>query len=168
MNQLNEKLFLNRLEEHKGILHKVARMYMDNKEDREDLHQEIIAQLWKSYSNFKGDAAFSTWMYRVAINTAITYFKKDKRRSDRYDYAQANEPESESYDNKKDKQLEIFYNAVQQLNPVEKALIFYFMEGLSHRDTGVQLGISEGNVRVKLNRTKEKLQHIIKAFDYES
>lgn len=141
---------------------------METKEDREDLQQEIIAQLWKSYPNFKGDSAFSTWMYRVAINTAITYFKKDKRRSDRYTYEQSEEPESELYDNRKDRQLEIFYNAVQQLNPIEKALIFYFMEGLSHRDTGVQLGISEGNVRVKLNRTKEKLQNIIKKFDYES
>lgn len=168
MDHLNEKIFLTRIQEHKGILHKVSRMYMETKEDREDLQQEIIAQLWKSYPNFKGDSAFSTWMYRVAINTAITYFKKDKRRSDRYTYEQSEEPESELYDNRKDRQLEIFYNAAQQLNPIEKALIFYFMEGLSHRDTGVQLGISEGNVRVKLNRTKEKLQNIIKKFDYES
>lgn len=167
MNQLNEKLFLNHLEEHKGILHKVARMYMDNKEDREDLQQEIIVQLWKSYSKFKGDAAFSTWMYRVAINTAISYFKKDKRRSDRYTYDTNHEPLHEQYDTEKEKQLELFYLAVQDLNRIEKALVFYFMEGLSHRDTGVLLGITEGNVRVKLNRTKEKLQNIIKKLDHE-
>jgi RNA polymerase sigma-70 factor (ECF subfamily) len=167
VNQLNEKLFLNHIDEHKGILHKVARMYMHSKEDREDLQQEIIVQLWKSYSKFKGDSAFSTWMYRVSINTAITYFKKDKRRSDRYAYDIAHEPEHEPYNTDKEKQLELFYFAAQQLNKIEKALIFYFMEGLSHRDTGTLLGISEGNVRVKLNRTKEKLQNIIKKLDHE-
>ncbi|MBL1409511.1 RNA polymerase sigma factor [Sphingobacterium faecale] len=156
------------MEEHKGILHKVSRMYVDNPQDREDLQQEIIVQLWKSYSKYKGEAAFSTWMYRVAINTAITYFKKDKRRSDRYTYDTASEPEHEQYDTEKERQLELFYLAVQNLNRIEKALIFYFMEGLSHRDTGIQLGISEGNVRVKLNRTKEKLQNIIKEIDHES
>lgn len=73
----NEKTFLNLMEAHKGILHKVARLYMDSPEDREDLQQEIMIQLWKSYQNFKGDSAFSSWMYRVAINTAISYFKKE-------------------------------------------------------------------------------------------
>jgi RNA polymerase sigma-70 factor (ECF subfamily) len=144
----SEKTFLNLMEVHKGILHKVARLYMDSPEDREDLQQEIIIQLWKSYQNFKGDSAFSSWMYRVAINTAISYFKKEKRRSDIYDYASAKEPENEAYNPEKDRQLEVFYQAVQQLNPVEKALIFYFMEGLSHRETGFQLGISEGNAWV--------------------
>lgn len=151
----SEKTFLNLMQAHKGILHKVARLYMDSPEDREDLQQEIMIQLWKSYQNFKGDSAFS-------------YFKKEKRRSDVYDYSIAKEPENEDYNPEKDRQLEIFYLAVQQLNSVEKALIFYFMEGLSHRETGFQLGISEGNVRVKLNRTKEKLQQIIKKTGYES
>jgi len=107
-------------------------------------------------------------MYRVAINTAISYFKKEKRRSDVYTYDNIKEPENEDYNPEKDRQLEIFYQAVQELNAVEKALIFYFMEGLSHRETGIQLGLSEGNVRVKLNRTKEKLQQIIKKTNYES
>lgn len=167
MNNSKEKEFLAQIESHKGILHKVARMYMDNLEDREDLHQEIVIQLWKSYANFKGDSAFSTWMYRVAINTAITYFKKDKRRNDRFSSEKVREPVSENYDPLKDRQLEVFYLAVQQLNQVEKALIFYFMEGLSHRDIGLQLGISEGNARVKLARTKDQLQNIIKKSNYE-
>lgn len=167
-DSLIEKTFLNLIEVHKGILHKVARLYMDSSEDREDLQQEIIIQLWKSYQNFKGESAFSSWMYRVAINTAISYFKKEKRRSDVYNYDGAKEPENEDYNPEKDRQLEVFYQAVQELNAVEKALIFYFMEGLSHRETGIQLGLSEGNVRVKLNRTKEKLQQIIKKTNYES
>lgn len=168
MDQLTEQEFLRLIEKHKGILHKVARMYMDTPQDREDLHQEIIIQLWKSCNSFKGNSEFSSWMYRVAINTAISYFRKEKKRNDTVAYEQAGEPENENYDPARDRQLEIFYKAVQQLNPVEKALIFYFMEGLSHRETAAHLGISEVNVRVKLNRTKEKLQLIIKQSGYES
>lgn len=165
---LKEKKFLTLVENHKGIIHKVGRIYMDVKEDREDLHQEIMIQLWKSYDSFKGDSAFSSWMYRVAVNTAISYFKKEKRHSDTHMYQIYNEPESKPYDNKPDKQLEVFYSAVQQLSAVEKAVVFYYMEGLSHKEIGAQLGISEGNARVKLNRTKEKLQNIIKNYHYES
>lgn len=157
-----ERIFLSHLEKHKGILHKVASTFMDTAEDREDLHQEIIIQLWKSYASFKGDSQFSTWMYRVAVNTAITFFKKEKRRSKTFAESSAPELADEEYSPDRDRQLEIFYKAVHELNQIEKALIFYFMEGLSHKETAQQLGISEGNVRVKLNRTKEKLQKIIK------
>lgn len=140
---------------------------MDTTEDCEDLHQEIIIQLWKSYANFKGDSQFSTWMYRVAINTAITFLKKEKKRSEFFGEGDHPEPIEQEYSPEKDLQLEAFYRAVHDLNPIEKALIFYFMEGLSHKETGHHLGISEGNVRVKLNRTKEKLQKIIKKQAYE-
>jgi len=163
-----EKQFLELLDAHKGILYKVGRMYTNTVADREDLHQEIIIQLWKSYDNFKGESMFSSWMYRVAVNTAITYFKNEKRHSDALSYEQIQEPEQENYNAEKDQQMEVFYAAVQQLNPVEKAIIFYYMEGLSHKEIGMQLGITEVNTRVKLNRIKEKLQQLIKKTDYES
>lgn len=166
--EIKEKKFLALVDNHKGILHKVGRIYMDTAEDREDLHQEIIIQLWKSYGNFKGESEFSSWMYRVAVNTAITYFKKEKRRSDTFAYEIVKEPVSEPYDARKEEQLALFYKAVQQLTAVEKAVILYFMEGLSHKEIGSQLGITEVNARVKLNRTKEKLQDIIKKSGYES
>ncbi|WP_394337090.1 RNA polymerase sigma factor [Chryseobacterium aurantiacum] len=143
-------------------------MYADSIEDREDLQQEILIQLWKSYQNFKGNSEFSTWMYRVAINTAITYLKKEKQRSGNHtDPPRHFEVQQEDYNPTKDKQLEIFYSAVQELNSLEKAVIFYFMEGMSHKEIGSNLGLSEGNARVKLNRTKEKIQQIIKKSGYE-
>ena len=162
-----EKIFLVQLEKHKGILYKVARIYMDAGPDREDLQQEIIIQLWKSFGNFKGQSEFSTWMYRVAVNTAITFFKKEKKRIDNHPIHSQDTPAAEAYNPYKDRQLDCFYKAVQQLKPIEKALIFYFMEGFSHKEIGSCLGISEGNARVKLNRTKEKLQEIIKNSGYE-
>ncbi|WP_312288335.1 RNA polymerase sigma factor [Chryseobacterium gleum] len=168
MSNPTETTFLKLVNRHKGIVYKASRIYADSVEDREDLQQEILIQLWKSYQNFKGNSEFSTWMYRVAINTAITYLKKEKQRSGNHTEVPHHfEVQQEDYNPAKDRQLEIFYNAVQELNPLEKAVIFYFMEGMSHKEIGNNLGLSEGNARVKLSRTKEKIQQIIKKSGYE-
>ncbi|SHL39988.1 RNA polymerase sigma-70 factor, ECF subfamily [Chryseobacterium carnipullorum] len=168
MSSQTETAFLKLVNQHKGILYKASRIYADSLEDREDLQQEILIQLWKSYRNFKGNSEFSTWMYRVAINTAITYLKKEKQRtSNQTDVPSHFEVQNEDYNPAKDKQLEVFYRAVQELKALEKAIIFYFMEGMSHKEIGENLGLSEVNARVKLNRTKEKIQQIIKKSGYE-
>ena len=159
--------FLELIEQHKGILHKVARMYMDNSEDQNDLIQEIVLQLWKSFERFEGNSQFSTWMYRVSLNTALTFFKKEKKKTDRYTFLENIDQVDEVDSDEKETQLELFYKAVHELNKVEKALIFLFLEGQSHKEIGSSLGISEGNARVKLNRTKEKIQIIIKKYGYE-
>lgn len=140
---------------------------MDTDADRQDLIQEMMAQLWRSFTSFKGNSQFSTWMYRVALNTALTYRRNNKKHHRHIVYTDAPEVADSSTPLQKQAQLDIFYAATHHLNPVEKALIFYFMEGLSHREIGQQLGISEVNARVKLNRTKEKLQKIIKSLGYE-
>ena len=74
--------FLEKIESHKGMIFKISKMYVDGKEDREDLFQEIIYQLWKSYQNFEGKSQFSTWLYRVSINTALTFLNKEKKKTD--------------------------------------------------------------------------------------
>lgn len=140
---------------------------MDNSEDQNDLVQEIVLQLWKSYERFEGNSQFSTWMYRVSLNTALTYFKKEKKQSERYTFLENVDKIDEHDSVEKEVQLELFYKAVQELNKVEKALIFLFLEGQSHKEIGQNLGITEGNARVKLNRTKDKLQTIIKNYGYE-
>lgn len=162
-----EQDFLLLINQHKGILHKVSRMYMDNEEDRNDLIQEIVLQLWKSYEKFEGKSQFSTWMYRVSLNIALTYFKKEKKNTERHTLLDNFDKIEEDYSNEKEQQLTLFYQAVHELNKVEKALIFLFLEGLSHREIAQNLGISEVNARVKLNRTKEKLQNLIKSYGYE-
>ncbi|QTV06965.1 sigma-70 family RNA polymerase sigma factor [Faecalibacter bovis] len=159
--------FLKLIDKHKGILYKVSRMYMDNSEDQNDLVQEIVMQLWKSYERFEGNSQFSTWMYRVSLNTALTYFKKEKKKSERFTFLENVDKVDEVDSNEKEQQLELFYKAVHELNKVEKALIFLFLEGQSHKEIGQNLGITEGNARVKLNRTKDKLQNIIKTYGYE-
>ena len=161
-----EQEFLTRIEKHKGILYKVSKMYMDNKDDQQDLFQEIVFQLWKAYDSFRNESQFSTWMYRVAINTSIVFLKKDKRKVDKYELSSTNIGEEESDSDVKETQLNHFYKAVQQLDKIDKAIIFYQLEGLSHKETSENLGISEVNARVKLNRAKEKLKEIIKKQGY--
>lgn len=162
-----ETIFLNLINQHKAIIHKVSKMYMNHAEEQRDLFQEIVMQLWKAYPTFKGNSKFSTWMYRVALNTALVYFKKDNRKVDKapldenIDIIDVNENEL------KEEKLAYLYKAVQELNSVEKALIFLFLENQSHKEIAEDLGISEVNARVKLNRTKEKLQFIIKKNGYE-
>ncbi len=162
-----QKAFLQQINDNKGIIHKVSKMYMDNILDQEDLFQEIVMQLWKAYPSFKGSSKFSTWMYRVALNTAIVFFKKENRKIDKtplqeqLDIADINDSAD------KEEKLAYLYKAVQELNQIEKALIFLFLENQSHKEIAQNLGISEVNARVKLNRTKEKLQQTIKNNGYE-
>ena len=157
-----QKIFLQQINENKGIIHKVTKMYMDNPLDQEDLFQEIVMQLWKAYPSFKGTSKFSTWMYRVALNTAIVFFKKDHRKVDKASLNEQIEIADFSDSHEKEEKLAYLYKAVQELNQIEKALIFLFLENQSHREIAQNLGITEVNARVKLNRTKEKLQQIIK------
>lgn len=162
-----EKEFLDQIENHKGIIHKISRMYRDDEDDQKDLFQEIICQLWKSYDSFNHQSKFSSWMYRVALNTAIVYFKKQKRQEDAYANI-AKEIEIPTDDAEtREIQLAHFYKALQQLDKIEKALMFYFLEDYSHKEIGENLGITEGNARVKLNRAKHKLKELIKKQGYE-
>jgi len=165
--KLSEQEFLNLINRHKGILFKVSRMYFDNLEDQQDLFQEIILQLWQSLASFKGNSQFSSWMYRVALNTAIVFFKKEKRKPDKFTSIIIDPIAQDAYNTEKDLQLVHFYKAVKELNKIEKALILQFIEGLSGKEIAENLGLSEVNVRLKTNRTKNKLQKIIKRQGYE-
>lgn len=167
MTEHSSQIFLQLINTHKGIIHKVSKIYMDNTEDQEDLFQEIIIQLWKAYPSFKGKSKFTTWMYRVALNTAIIYFKKEKKKLNRVELTVQHDIVDQSDFREKEEQLVYFYKAVQELNQIEKALIFLFLENQSHKEIALNLGIKEVNARVKLNRTKEKLQQIIKKNGYE-
>lgn len=162
-----ESTFLDLINQHKAIIHKVSKMYTDGAEEQRDLFQEIVLQLWKAYPSFKGNSKFSTWMYRVSLNTALVYFKKDQRKIDKTPLDAHIDVVDNNESDQKEEKLAYLYKAVQELNAVEKALIFLFLENQSHKEIAENLGISEVNARVRLNRTKEKLQIIIKKNGYE-
>lgn len=159
-----EQEFLQKIEKHKGIIFKISKMYMDNKDDRDDLFQEITYQVWKAYLGFRGDSQFSTWLYRIALNTAIVFLKSEKKRSfiENEDFTDCKIIQDE-YDLEKEEKMAVMYNAINQLNPIDKAFIFYYLEDFSGKEIAEQMGISEGNVRVKMNRAKNKLKDILYA-----
>jgi RNA polymerase sigma factor (sigma-70 family) len=162
-----EKEFEKRISEHELLLYKICGMYAYTEADRQDLFQEIVIQLWKSYSKFKGDAQFSTWLYRVAINTAITGLRKKKKSITSYEPVSSIEQISdENSTMAEEERLRQLYKAIEQLNDVEKAIVMLYMEERSYNEMEDILGISQGNLRVKMNRIKDKLRQITKNYDY--
>ncbi len=154
-----EKEFLHIIRENQGIIHKVCKIYCDLDEDRNDLFQEIIAQLWKSYPSFRKESKVTTWMYRVGLNTAITFFKKSKRRPDRNQLSYENyQFADDGYDNETDEQIKILQRAVSQLTGIEKSIILLFLENKKYEEIAEITGITQNYVRVKMNRIKKKLR----------
>jgi len=152
--------FLKLIEEHQGIIHKISRVYREVAEDREDLFQEIVFQLWKSHQSFRYNAKVSTWIYRIALNTAIATFRKKKSYIEYYSVLP--DMHTEVQDENLIMRQELLFNALNQLDDVDKAFMTLYLEELSYKQIADILGISENYVGVKLNRIKTKLQKLIK------
>ncbi|SEB53242.1 RNA polymerase sigma-70 factor, ECF subfamily [Tenacibaculum sp. MAR_2009_124] len=157
-----ENKFLADFENNQNIVHKVCRIYTMNSDAHNDLFQEITIQLWKNYEKFRGEAKFSTWMYRVALNTAISLYRKSTRTIKTQDISEvAFKIQSHDYDDTEEKQLKELYKAIRKLNDIDKALIFLYLEDKPYKEISSTLGISEVNARVKMNRAKDKLKKIL-------
>ena len=162
MNKELEHQFVTNLEKHQNIAHKICRIYTNDQDSHNDLFQEITIQLWKAYPKFRGDSKFSTWMYRVALNTAITLYRKKKRSIKTQDYDTVHfKIKAEEYDDEAERHLKIMYDAIKQLNDIDKALVFLYLEDKNYAEISYTLGITEVNARVKMNRVKTKLKNII-------
>ncbi|MBN1352924.1 sigma-70 family RNA polymerase sigma factor [candidate division KSB1 bacterium] len=155
--------FVKRITENQGIIHKICNFYCYNAEDRQDLYQEITLQLWKSYPEFRSQSAFSTWMYRIALNTAITMTRKMNIFDTLAEHEQLLilQEESESVQ-ELEEDIRILYKAIEKLNKIEKAIILLWLEEKSYDEVAEITGLSVKNVSVKLVRTKRKLAEIIK------
>jgi RNA polymerase sigma-70 factor, ECF subfamily len=162
MTESLEQSFVKQLKENQNIVHKICRLYTSDSDSHNDLFQEITIQLWKAFPKFRGDSKFSTWAYRVALNTAITLYRKNKRRVDTVDYEnQKFFIAHEDYNHQEEEKIKLLYQAVQQLNDIEKALVFMYLEDKNYQEISETLGISEVNARVKMNRIKGKLIKIL-------
>jgi RNA polymerase sigma-70 factor, ECF subfamily len=157
-----EKQFEKHLTENELLLYKVCRLYAYSDADRQDLFQEIVIQLWKAFPKFKGQSKFSTWLYRVAINTAITGLRKQKDFIVSYEPATLPQYVDDNTGLEEEEQLKELHKAIEQLNQVEKAIVMLYMEDKTYEEMEEILGISQGNLRVKMNRIKEKLRQITK------
>lgn len=154
-----EKEFLAIIAQYNAMLHKIVRLYRESAEDREDLFQEIVFQLWKSYPNFKGDAKISTWMYRIALNTAIASFRK-KTTSINY-LTQLPDFAEEQPNDEVELRQERLFAVLKVLDDSEKALIALYFEDLSYQQISEIIGINENYVGVKLNRIKNKIKTLL-------
>ncbi|TWI81625.1 RNA polymerase sigma-70 factor (ECF subfamily) [Lacibacter cauensis] len=167
MTTRTEQDFLLLVQEHQGIIRKVCHLYGRNDADRDDLYQEIVIQLWKAFGSFRGDAKISTWMYRIALNTAISNLRKQSRKVTLSFPEFIPKDEAETYEEKlKEEKLQQMYAAIGRLTEVEKAIVMLYLEDKSYDEMEEILGIGNGALRVKMNRIKEKLRSLTKAEAY--
>jgi RNA polymerase sigma factor (sigma-70 family) len=160
MMQNNKEEFLKLIDEHKLIIYKICNSYCKNRYDRDDLAQEITYQLWKSFNHFNGTVKFSTWMYRVALNVAITFYRKTKNAEDIIKLA---EPDTEMEDQKEDtseldKNINVLQQFINDLKELDKALMILYLEEKSYSEIAEILGITETNVATRISRIKDKLK----------
>jgi RNA polymerase sigma factor (sigma-70 family) len=153
--------FIARLEKHQRILFKVAYIYCRGRDDRQDLVQEMLVQVWRSYARFDERVQFSTWMYRIAVNVAITHYRSESRRVsatvslEEYglDIAAADALFESESDN-----MRTLQQMISELDELNRALILLFLEGFSSQEIAEVVGISASNVSTRINRLKTKLQ----------
>jgi RNA polymerase sigma factor (sigma-70 family) len=153
----SEQEFISLLNQHQKIVYKICNLYMDMHSDREDLFQEITLQAWKAYGSFRGEAKFSTWLYRVALNTAITFFRKEKKKPAIYSTDLLPEQPDEN-DDPIEEQVKAMYAAIGELSKIDKAIVMLYLEDYSYIEIGEMMGITANNVAVKMNRIKTKLR----------
>ncbi|GAA4271640.1 sigma-70 family RNA polymerase sigma factor [Aquimarina gracilis] len=153
-----ETEFTHIIKAHEGVIFKITTVYTNNQEDQKDLYQEIVYQLWKSYDNFKGNSKVSTWMYRVALNTAITRLKKEKRKGDQIGIDKVIMKQTEQYDTEFEERLKVLYAHINGLNELEKGLMLLLLEGKKYEEISLITGLSASNVGTKISRIKQKLK----------
>lgn len=139
-------------------------MYESDPEGRNDLFQEIVLQLWKSFPKFRGESKVTTWMYRIALNTAISGFRKQSRKVQTEDLREPhfNISESSSRD-EREEDLQKLQMAIRQLSEIERPIIMMALEEIPYEEIAETMGITQNNVRVRMNRIREKLRKLMSA-----
>lgn len=162
-----EEIFRTIIRENKDKISGICRYYSSNEDDHNDMYQEVLINIWKSLENFRGDAQLSTWVYRVSVNTALGFAKKEIRRKkifirqdderlrDLLDYDEGQIPEKEIM-------LQSLENKINLLSVVDKIIITLVLESVSHKEIASVIGITEPNVRVKIHRIKNELKGMLK------
>lgn len=160
-----EHIFENWLSEHKALIFKVVRAYAFTAIDRDDLFQEITIQVWHSIPAFRQESAVTTWMYRIALNTAIKWIKKEQKHS------HAETPENVQHilqesGHQPDERLTWLYEEIYRLDEIDRSLTLLLLDNFSYKEMSAILGISESNVGVKINRIKKHLVTKSKKYDH--
>lgn len=160
MNKQEQKhLFEGIIEQHKGILFKVARAYCPDVADRQDLVQEMMIQIWQSVHKYNNQYNISTWLYRISLNVAISFYRKSSTRAKKYTYLNEQIKEAQVEDkSEKERQLNLLEQFINELKELDKALMILYLEDKSHTEIADILGISVSNVGTKIGRIKDRLK----------
>jgi len=153
--------FIILIDQHKGILQKICNIYFYRNPYKEDFYQEIVIRLWKSYPQFRNDSAFSTWLYRVSLNTAIDLIRKQSLRPWHSELSKSEYNVAESDTNIESDHRDQLYEAINQLTHIDKAIILLHFEDYNYKEIGDIMGISESNAGVRINRIKHQLIKIL-------
>jgi RNA polymerase sigma factor (sigma-70 family) len=154
--------FVQVIKLNEGIIYKITAVYCNSAEDQKDLYQEIVYQLWKSYESFRGDAKISTWLYRIALNTAIAHINHEKKRGNRIPIDIELLNTAAEQDTITTERFNSMYAAIKQLNTAEKGIILLFLEGNSYEEIAAITGFTKTNIGTRLGRIKEKLRSQLK------
>lgn len=144
------------VQQNEGVIYKIASFYASNEHPIGDLYQEIVLNLWKGYASFRGDSKFSTWIYRIALNTCVSFYRRKKIKPD---YVE-NIPEMRDEIDHKDEQISELYRLIDKLGNIEKALVLLYLEDKPYKEIAEITGISMTNVATKISRIKEKLRQM--------
>ena len=157
---MDKEKFITVVKDHQNLIFKICYSYCSNSENRKDLQQEILMQLWNSFSKFDGRVKLSTWIYRIALNTAISYYRNDCKRKDKkttIDVSVISLSDFE-YVPDQDQKIVMLYQFIGNLNQMDKALILLYLDDNKYKDIAEILGISETNVATKISRIKKVLK----------
>lgn len=157
-----EEEFIRVIKENEGIIFKITTMYTDHRDDQKDLYQDVVYQLWKSFDSFREESKISTWMYRIALNTALTRLKKSKRMGNSVSIDRVVMQQTENYNPDFEEKLKVLYAHIKQLNVLEKGLMLLLLEGKKYDEISEITGLSATNVGTKISRIKQKLKEQIR------
>jgi RNA polymerase sigma factor (sigma-70 family) len=161
-NQEVERAFEAHIRDNEQQIERICGIYAFTEADRQDLFQEIVIQLWKAYPRFKGESRFSTYLYRIALNTAIAGLRKKKDFIRTYEPAALPHHADDESNAVTEERMQILYSAIGKLNEIERAIVMLYMEDRTYREMEDILGMTEGALRVKMSRIKEKLRQLTK------
>jgi RNA polymerase sigma-70 factor (ECF subfamily) len=158
--------FVDLVYEHQGILHRICSVYGASADDREDLRQEILLQSWRSFASFNGRSKFSTWLYRVALNTALVRRRKAAATREVACQPAANVDVAVDHRGERDPDVELLYHCIQELPELNRAIVLLHLEQHSYEQIAEITGLSRTNVSVRLVRIREKLRELLLARGY--
>ncbi len=154
----NEAEFVRVIRENEGIIFKITSIYSNDADDQKDLYQEIVFQLWKSFDSFRQESKFSTWMYRIALNTSLTHLKREKRSGKKVPIDKAMLNMMDVSDSFLEERVAALYDQIRKLDSVDKALVLLHLEGKDYEEIAGITGFSATNVGTRLSRVKQKLK----------